>query len=201
MARGTDPQNFFRNAGHLFALRRFRAYTLTLGFTSAVFFAFLGGAPHIMMDVLKRTPLEYGLWFITISAAYMAGNFLSGRYTIKFGMDRMVLAGCAVTVCGGFLCLVRRRTASSRPPPCSPHVARTFVQWPHHSQRTAGAISVDSRMTGAAAAGPLHPNAFGSIASQLGGSMQTGWPLAVFWFMAAASILALLTHWLALRRS
>jgi hypothetical protein len=31
--------------------------------------------------------------------------------------------------------------------------------------------------------------------------MQTGWPLAVFWFMAVASVLALLTHWLALRRS
>jgi hypothetical protein len=43
--------------------------------------------------------------------------------------------------------------------------------------------------------------AFGSLASQLVGSLQTGWPLAVFWFMAAASMLALLTHWLALRRS
>ena len=49
--------------------------------------------------------MEYGLWFLTISVAYMVGNFLSGRYTIKFGLDRMILAGCVVTVCGGFLCL------------------------------------------------------------------------------------------------
>ena len=64
---------------------------------------------------------------------------------------------------------------------------------------TAGAISVDSRMTGAAAGwSGFTQMAFGSVASQLVGSMQTGWPLAVFWFMAAASMLALLTHWLAL---
>ncbi len=136
VARGTDPQNFFRNAGHLFVLRRFRAYTLTLGFTSAVFFAFLGGAPHIMMDVLKRTPMEYGLWFITISAAYMAGNFLSGRYTIKFGIDRMIMVGLR-----GHrrrrLPLPRRRRhrLSLARHPVPPHVAGRLRQRPHHSQR------------------------------------------------------------------
>ncbi|MGQ0484901.1 MAG: multidrug effflux MFS transporter [Hyphomicrobiales bacterium] len=65
----------------LIAIPRFRGYSLTLAFASSVFFAFLGGAPHIMVDVLKRTPLEYGAWFITVSIGYMAGNFLSGRYT------------------------------------------------------------------------------------------------------------------------
>ena len=144
VARGTDPQNFFRNAGHLFALRRFRAYTFTLGFTSCVFFAFLGGAPHIMMDVLKRTPMEYGLWFLTISVAYMAGNFLSGRYTIKFGIDRMIMVGCAVTVGGGFLPRRRRHRLPFARHIVHPDVARCLRQWPHHSQRHGGAISVDS---------------------------------------------------------
>ena len=52
-------------------------------------------------------------------------------------------------------------------------------------------------MTGAAAGwSGFTQMAFGSVASQLVGSLQTGWPLAVFWFMAAASMLALLTHWL-----
>ncbi len=195
VARGTDPQNFFRNAGHLFVLRRFRAYTLTLGFTSCVFFAFLGGAPHIMMDVLKRTPMEYGLWFVSISVAYMAGNFLSGRYTIKFGIDRMILAGCLVTVCGGFLCLAAAVSGFLAPATLFlPMSLAAFGNGLTIPNGTAGAISVDARMTGAAAGwSGFTQMAFGSAASQLVGSMQTGWPLAVFWFRAAASILALLT--------
>ena len=57
-------------------------------------------------------------------------------------------------------------------------------------------------MTGAAAGwSGFTQMAFGSVASQLVGSLQTDWPLAVFWFMAAASMLALLIHWLALRRN
>ena len=67
---------------------------------------------------------------------------------------------------------------------------------------TAGAISVDPRMTGAAAGwSGFTQMAFGAAASQLVGSLQTDWPFAVFWFMAAASMLALLIHWLALRRT
>jgi DHA1 family bicyclomycin/chloramphenicol resistance-like MFS transporter len=200
-ARGTDPQNFFRNAGHLFALRRFRAYTFTLGFTSCVFFAFLGGAPHIMMDVLKRPPLEYGLWFLTISVAYMVGNFLSGRYTVKFGIDRMILAGCTVTLCGGFLCLAAAISGFLAPATLFiPMSLAAFGNGLTIPNGTAGAISVDLRMTGAAAGwSGFTQMAFGAIASQLVGSLQSDWPLAVFWFMAAASIIALFIHWRAIR--
>ncbi len=203
VARGTDPQNFFRNAGSLFALPKFRAYTFTLGFTSCVFFAFLGGAPHMMMDVLNRTPMEYGLWFLTISVAYMIGNFLSGRYTIKFGMDRMILAGCGVTVCGGFLCLAAAISGLLSPLTLFlPMSLAAFGNGLTIPNGTAGAISVDPRMTGAAAGwSGFTQMAFGAAASQLVGSLQTNWPLAVFWFMAAASILALLVHGLAMRRS
>ena len=201
-ARGTDPQNFFRNAGALFAIPKFRAYTFTLGFTSCVFFAFLGGAPHMMMDVLKRTPLEYGLWFLTISVAYMVGNFLSGRYTQTIGIDRMILAGNIVTVCGGFLCLAAAISGFLSPATLFlPMSLAAFGNGLTIPNGTAGAISVDARMTGAAAGwSGFTQMAFGAAASQLVGSLQTNWPFAVFWFMAVASMLALTIHWLALRR-
>jgi hypothetical protein len=41
--------------------------------------------------------------------------------------------------------------------------------------------------------------ACGAAASQLVGSLQDGWPMAVFWFMAGASLLALVTHMASLR--
>ena len=200
-ARGTDPQNFFSNAGNLFALPKFRAYTFTLAFTSCVFFSFLGGAPHIMMDVLKRTPVEYGLWFFVISAGYMAGNFLSGQYTQKVGIDRMIMAGCIVTICGGFLCLAAAISGLLAPATLFvPMALAAFGNGLTIPNGTAGAISVDARMTGAAAGwSGFTQMAFGAAASQLVGSLQTNWPFAVFWFMAVASILALLIHWRSMR--
>jgi DHA1 family bicyclomycin/chloramphenicol resistance-like MFS transporter len=67
---------------------------------------------------------------------------------------------------------------------------------------TAGAISVDPRITGAAAGwSGFTQMACGAAASQLVGSLQDGWPFAVFWFMAAASVLALATHAMSMRRA
>ena len=202
VARGTDPQNFFRNAGRLFAIPKFRGYAFTLAFSSGVFFAFLGGAPHIMMDVLKRTPVEYGLWFVTISVAYMIGNFLSGRYTQTVGIDRMILAGNVVTLCGGLLCLAAAITGFLSPATLfMPMSLAAFGNGLTIPNGTAGAISVDPRMTGAAAGwSGFTQMGFGAAASQLVGSLQTNQPFAVFWFMAVASMLALSIHWLALRR-
>ncbi len=200
--RTAGSQNFFSNAGRLFAIPKFRGYAFTLAFSSCVFFAFLGGAPHMMMDVLKRTPMEYGLWFLTISVAYMIGNFLSGRYTQTIGIDRMILAGCVVTVCGGLLCLASAISGLLSPLTLFlPMSLAAFGNGLTIPNGTAGAISVDPRMTGAAAGwSGFTQMAFGAAASQLVGSLQTNWPFAVFWFMAAASMLALAIHWLALRR-
>ncbi|MGB8315317.1 MAG: multidrug effflux MFS transporter [Aestuariivirga sp.] len=199
--RAAGSQNFFRNAGKLFALPRFRGYAFTLAFTSCVFFAFLGGAPHIMIDILQRPPLEYGLWFATISAAYMVGNFLSGHYTQKVGIDRMIMAGCIVTICGGFLCLAAAISGLLSPPTLFiPMALAAFGNGLTIPNGTAGAISVDPRMTGAAAGwSGFTQMGFGAAASQLVGSLQNTWPFAVFWFMAVASMLAFFTHWRSLR--
>ena len=188
-------------AARLFGLPRFRGYTLTLAFTSAVFFAFLGGAPHVMMDVLGRTPVEYGLWFMLVSAGYMTGNFLSGRYTRAIGIDRIILIGCAVTLAGGLACLVAALSGLLTPatlflPMCLGALGNGLTI----PNGTAGAISVDQRLTGAAAGwSGFSQMACGAAASQLVGSLQDGWPLAVFWFMAVASLVALLTHIASLR--
>ena len=187
---------FISGAVSLFALPRFRGYTLTLAFTSAVFFAFLGGAPHIMMDVLHKAPLEYGLWFVTISAGYMFGNFLSGRFTRRIGIDRMIMTGCVITMLGGLLCFASATAGLLSPatlflPMCLAALGNGLTI----PNGTAGAISVDPRLTGAAAGwSGFAQMACGAAAAQLIGFLQVSWPFAVFWFMAGASLLALVSH-------
>jgi len=195
--------NLLTGAVHLFKLGRFRGYAATLALSSSVFFAFLGGAPHVMMDVLQRTPLEYGMWFALISLGYMCGNFLSGQYTERFGIDQMMLAGNAFTLIGGALCLAA--AISGLLSPVTLFVPMAFAAFGNGltiPNGTAGAISVDSRLTGAAAGwSGFTQMACGAAASQLVGSLQDGWPYAVFWFMAGASVLSIIVHGLAMRGS
>lgn len=187
----------------LICLPPFLAHVFTLAFASAVFFAFLAGAPYVMIVVLGATPLEYGLWFMVVSVGYMVGNFLSGRYSQRLGTDRMVSIGNMITMVAGFLALAAAVTGLLSP-------ASLFVPMMFGAlgngltlpNGIAAAISVDQRVIGAAAglAGFLQVG-IGAASSQLVGIAQDGAPFAVFWVMAAAGVLAVLSHWVALTRA
>ncbi|MCB1432355.1 MAG: multidrug effflux MFS transporter [Alphaproteobacteria bacterium] len=199
---GGSATGLISGAVNLFALPRFRAYAITLSFTSAVFFSFLGGAPHIMVDVLGYTPVEYGLWFAVVSVGYMTGNFLSGRFTQRVGLDRMILYGCSITLAGGALCFAAAVSGMLSPLTLfAPMALAALGNGLTIPNGTAGAISVDPRLTGAAAGwSGFAQMACGAAASQLVGSLQTNWPFVVFWFMAVASLLALASHVLSIRQ-
>jgi MFS transporter, DHA1 family, multidrug resistance protein len=196
-----DGANLFSGAAQLFSIPRFVTYTLTLAFTSAVFFSFLGGAPHMMVDVLHHTPVEYGLWFAVVSIGYMCGNFFSGRYTQVIGIDRMIMWGCLITSIGGAVCLLAAMFDALSP--ATLFLPMAFAAMGNGltiPNGTAGAISVKPQLTGAAAGwSGFSQMACGAAASQLVGSLQDSYPFAIFWFMGGASVLALATHAWAMR--
>ncbi len=80
--------------------RRFWGYALTATFTSGAFFAFLGGAPFIGSQVFGLQPAQLGSYFSLTAVGYMTGNFLSGRYSIRFGTNRMMLTGSFTLIAG-----------------------------------------------------------------------------------------------------
>ncbi len=83
--------------------RRFWGYALAAAFTSGSFFAFLGGAPFVGSEVFGLSPSELGMYFSLTAIGYMLGNFLSGRYSTRVGIVRMMLAG-SLTVAIGLGC-------------------------------------------------------------------------------------------------
>ena len=91
---------FVQDARGLLTDTRFLGYVLVSAFNSAIFFAFIGGAPHIVVTVMHRSSAEFGLWFAVISLSYMAGNFAAGRWSARYGVDVMIRAGVMVTVAG-----------------------------------------------------------------------------------------------------
>lgn len=82
-------------AGYPVLLRshRFWGYSLSAALASAVYFAYLGGAPFVGAQVFGLSPAEVGYFFAVPAGGYVIGNFLSGRFATRLGMDRMVLIG------------------------------------------------------------------------------------------------------------
>ena len=80
--------------------QRFWGYCLAASFSSGCFFAYLGGAPYVGSFVFGLSSSQIGLLFALTAVGYGLGNFLAGRYSVRVGMNRMVLWGCLATVAG-----------------------------------------------------------------------------------------------------
>lgn len=180
----------------------FIGYTLTLGLCSAVFFTFLAGAPFIMVEVLSRTPFDYGIWFMLISIGYMTGNFLSGRYSQVVGIDRMITIGNGLAVFGALTMLGVGLTGMLSPLTLfGPMLLVTLGNGLTIPNGTAAAVSVLPKTVGAAAGlSGFAQMAIGAAASQVTGSLQGGMPLAGLWIMAVAAVLAVIVHQVMRRR-
>jgi DHA1 family bicyclomycin/chloramphenicol resistance-like MFS transporter len=96
----------FKAWPRLLASPRFWGYTMAGTFTSGAFFAFLGGAPFVGGTLMGLTPSMLGLQFMFIAAGYIAGNYLSGRFARRAGIDTMMLAGGVVALVGAAIPII-----------------------------------------------------------------------------------------------
>jgi DHA1 family bicyclomycin/chloramphenicol resistance-like MFS transporter len=80
--------------------QRFWGYVLCAAFASGSFFAYLGGAPFVGTEVFGLSSSGIGAMFALTAIGYAAGNFIAGRFSVRIGMNRMVLFGAVVTVIG-----------------------------------------------------------------------------------------------------
>ena len=90
----------FRIWPELLRSRRFWGYALCLTFATGAFFAFLGGAPLVAKAEFGLTPAALGFFMGTITAGFMLGNFLSGRYAKRYPLAAMMIAGSALACTG-----------------------------------------------------------------------------------------------------
>ena len=90
----------------LLASRRFWGYCLASAFGAGAFFAYLGGGPFVGSVVFNLSPEKLGIYFGAPAIGYFAGNFISGRYTIHFGIDAMILYGLNIILIGMTLSVI-----------------------------------------------------------------------------------------------
>ncbi len=99
-ASGRSMRQQLREYPDLLASPRFWGYAMAAAFASGAFFAFLGGAPYAASEIYGMSPLWTGIAFGAPAVGYGFGNFLSGRFSARVGINRMMLAGAGVVTCG-----------------------------------------------------------------------------------------------------
>jgi DHA1 family bicyclomycin/chloramphenicol resistance-like MFS transporter len=192
-ARGAGGR-LLTGAGALLASPQFLAYTLQMAFSIAVFFAFIAGAPYFMIDVLGRPATEYGLYFILVSAGFMAGNLVAARRTGRFGLDRMILLGTALALLGTLIALALLAAGLWTPLALfGPMMAVAFANGLTVPNAQAGAISVNPMLAGTASGlSGFAQMALAAAVSQAVGVLQNGTPYPMIGMMSACAALALL---------
>jgi DHA1 family bicyclomycin/chloramphenicol resistance-like MFS transporter len=170
----------------LLTSRSFIGYVLCCATGSALFFAFLGGAPHIVVTQMGRSSIELGLWFASGALGYMFGNYCSARWSQRYGVDAMVLFGTFVGLFGAAVVVTLTLTL--------PHLGPVTIFLPQFitafgnglllPNSIAGAISVRPQAAGTASGiTGFMQMAVGAAAAQLVSNLvtpaQTAMPMAL----------------------
>lgn len=85
---------------------RFWGYVLATAFSSGAFFALLGGASFVATSLFGLSPLWSGVALGAPACGYAAGNYISGRFSTRVGVNRMALLGTVVTIIGLSISLI-----------------------------------------------------------------------------------------------
>jgi DHA1 family bicyclomycin/chloramphenicol resistance-like MFS transporter len=174
-AADSGAAHFLTDVRALISSRRFHGYVLASTLTSAPFFVFIGGGPHMVVTLMERTSAEYGMWWGVGSLGYMAGNFTASRLSVKYGIDAMIKWGLWIE----FVCCILLAVLTEmffHLGPAIPFVLLLFAFVGNGlalPNAIAGAISIRPQAAGTASgvSGFFHMST-GAVVAQL-----TGWAL------------------------
>ncbi|MGG5820491.1 multidrug effflux MFS transporter [Falsiroseomonas sp. HW251] len=181
----------------LWAIAAFRTHAAVLGCASGVFFAFLGGAPFVVVQGMGYSAVTFGGAFALLSACFAAGSWVAGREAVRLGTLRLMGIGVAMNGIGAGMAVL---AVLALPP----HLLTFFVPMALvaigngmlQPPAFAGALSARPQLAGTASAlvGSLQMLS-GAALSFTVGLVEGGAGIGTALVMAGASIGA----WLALR--
>ena len=196
-ATGETLRQQFGHYPELFSSPRFWGYSIASGLTSGAFFAYLGGAPYVGTEIFKLSPAILGFYFGAPALGYFIGNFLSGRYSMRIGINNMVLYGTIIATIATVASLLVFSIGQGSP--ASFFGFMTIVGIGNGltiPNATSGMLSVRPHLAGTASGlGGAIMIGFGAILSALAGIILTGsvTALPVLWLMVARTLSGLIS--------
>jgi DHA1 family bicyclomycin/chloramphenicol resistance-like MFS transporter len=150
---GGGGVRFLSEARALFARRSFNGYVLCGALGCGPFFAFLGGGPYVVIDIMGGSSAEFGVWFAVTSFGYMLGNFVAARTSQRLGVDTMIRWGLIIEVIGAVITLavVLVDPAAGPAPVFLPQILIQLGNGMLLPNAIAGAVSVRPQVAGTAA--------------------------------------------------
>ncbi|MFT7106496.1 MAG: DHA1 family bicyclomycin/chloramphenicol resistance-like MFS transporter [Yoonia sp.] len=195
--KGTSFRDQLVTYPELLSSPRFWGYVLCAAFGSGAFFALLGGTSFVASEIFGLSPLWSGIALGAPAVGYAVGNFLSGRFSVRLGINRMAIIGTLVTIFGLGLSVIL--TLSGVHHPLNFFGFCTFLGLGNGIMLPnvmAGSISVRPHLAGTASGlGGAIMIGGGAALSQLAGSVltiETG-TLPLQLIMLSVSVLALLS--------
>jgi len=143
--------SYVNGSSSLLTNRAFLGYCGIVGFGTGSFFCFLAGAPYATINVLGGTGKDYSLYFLILSVGYMAGNFVSGRYSTRLGLPLMMRIGFAISIVM-MLVFTLNIFAPSMPLLFGPAALIAFGGGLYNPAAMAGALSIRPDIAGTASA-------------------------------------------------
>lgn len=176
-------------------------FVAILGLTTATFYAFLGGAPQVLVR-MGVGPAQMGWVIMAIPVAYIAGNWASVRLARRVGDRRLMRWGQTLTVSGVTLSLALALAGVGGPVAFALPLAILGVGHGLLMPPTlAGTVGVLPALAGAAAAGAgLTQQLTGALAGYVVGWLPADGPAPLLALMLACAACAALIQ-STLRRS
>ncbi|MAM62700.1 multidrug effflux MFS transporter [Maritimibacter sp. UBA3975] len=183
---------------------RFWGYSLAAMFCSGGFFAYLGGAPFVGSEIFHISPSLLGVLLGAPAVGYLFGNFIAGRYSVRTGINVMILMGAGIFL-GGLLLSISLHLAG---------LSNAYIFFGLMGfvglgngmalpNANAGLLSVRPNLAGSASGlgGALMIGGGAAISAFVGSRLTTeSGPDPLLWLMLASAVMAVLSILIVIRR-
>jgi DHA1 family bicyclomycin/chloramphenicol resistance-like MFS transporter len=141
----------------------FAGFVMIAALISGPFYAVIGGAPHVVITLMGRSGTELGFWLVFASLGYMAGNFLAGWLSVRFGGNAMLWWGLLIELVFTVLSVILVEAI--------PGVGPEAIFVPLFFVYLANGMALPNAIAGAVS---IRPEAAGTAAG-ITGFVQMGW--------------------------
>lgn len=196
------PKTVLANFRLLLTQRAFIGYTLVNAAAFSGLFAYLSGSSFVLIEYLGVAPTLYGVMFTLIVAGFFVGTLVSGRYSHRLGRDRLVTLGSVICATGGVVMAGLATVGVHHPwAVVGPHMVFMLGVGILMPQTMAGALAPNPQCAGAASSlfGFLQMT-IAAVVGGLVGQFHDGSSRTMALTIGLTGLLALLSHWLLVRR-
>jgi len=100
LTKNQSTQSHWQSNKALLQEREFLAYVLIMCGSVGIYYCYLAGAPYVVMELRQYSATVYGTWFSVVAIGYLAGNFIAGRFSEKYGTQGMIMFSMVPLVIG-----------------------------------------------------------------------------------------------------